>query len=461
MSAFAEPQDGSSLLTKGFTLAAWVAILGVCSAWFYLKQNTATVAVALPELPPMMTVTDTVDVLEDSPLARARDAYAAGRIVRPRGDSALDYFQQAVAADPASVEAQQGLERVVTYLINGAEDALARDDLPGARELAEHALAVSVDNRAARSVVDRVSREEALRDLLARAATQLAANRLTRPADDNALATYRQVLSMDPGNAVARQGLETVAQRLATIAQTEAFAENHERARALVAQAKKIAPDAPGIAETEQLTSQWSRIVKDQVFKEDLLAAARAMREGRYVADAGGLGALEYYRSALQADPGSTAASSGVELAMKAVLERLWEKLADDDIEAATLALVQAEDAGLDAQLLAAAGEELDFLRQRQRAFAGEFDVERAIGDLEFRYQQVPVVPQGVKGGWAELMFTVGVDGVVKDIEVSGLSHEKLRKPVLSAVKRWRFEPFEERGRVLPVRTGVRFSFQE
>ncbi len=460
MNAFVNQDPGSSLLGNGFALAAWVAIIGVCASWFYLKSDTAAVAASLPELPRIMAVAEPAGEIQDTPLARAEEAYAAGRIVRPRGDSALDYYRQAAAVDPQNPAVQQGLERVVAYLINSAEDALGKEDLQGAREFAEQALAVQSANRAARSVMDRVALEENLNRLLDRAAEQVAAGRLTRPDGDNALSSYREVLRLAPGNAVAQQGLETVAQRLATIAQSEAFAENHERARALLTQAKNIAPNAPGIAETEKLTTQWSQIVKDQVFKEDLLAAARAMRERHYVGDATGPGALDYYRSALKVDPNSATAQSGVELALNGLIERIWEHLKQDDIAAAAASLVQADAAGATGDRVVEAREELEFLRRRERAFNGQFDAERAIGELTARYQQVPVVPPGVADGWAELMFTVNVDGQVQDIEVVGMSHDKLEKPVLKAVKRWRFEPYKERGRVLPVRTGVRFTFQ-
>lgn len=52
--------------------------------------------------------------------------------------------------------------------------------------------------------------EPTLATLLARAESQLAAQHLTTPADDNALETYLQILAQDPNNAQALAGVQRI-----------------------------------------------------------------------------------------------------------------------------------------------------------------------------------------------------------------------------------------------------------
>ena len=68
--------------------------------------------------------------------------------------------------------------------------------------------------------------------LLARAATALAANRLTAPAGDNALELYAQALALDPGDADARAGVAEVHERLLSRAENALLEERLDEAAA-------------------------------------------------------------------------------------------------------------------------------------------------------------------------------------------------------------------------------------
>jgi protein TonB len=65
-----------------------------------------------------------------------------------------------------------------------------------------------------------------------------------------------------------------------------------------------------------------------------------------------------------------------------------------------------------------------------------------------------------VTEGWVELLFTVSETGEVDDIEVVEASSPELEESAVNAVRRWRFEPYLEQGRPIPVRSGIRFTFQ-
>ena len=448
-------------LTQSFSIAAWIVIFGVLSTWFYLKQGVGQVEVDLPDIP-RFSIVAVEEVSDNDLLAQAEQAFSAGRIIQPAGASALYFYQSMLESDTESEDGRRGVRRVVNYLINSAESALAQQDWAAARTNAREAIKIDKGNRSARSVLSRVDRSERVAELAAVAITHVAAGRLTRPDGKNALATYREILSLDPTNASAQQGIESIAQRLATIAQTEAFAENHERARELIALAKEIAPDAAGIKQTEQLTLQWTDMVKDQAVKEDLLAAAQAMQAGHLVADMSpsGVGALDHYRSVLLKDPESAAAQKGIDILVDSLVDRAWSAAANDDIDLTRQLVGYAQDAGSDEAALADIGLELDFLERRERARQGMFDKVLPIRELTVRRQSQPQLPRGVDSGYVELLFTVDEEGDVADVQVVSVSDEVLVDAAVSAVQRWRFEPITERGRPLPVRSGVRFSFQ-
>ncbi len=450
-------------LGQSFSVAAWVIILGVCGTWVYLKQGVGEISANLPEIP-SFTLTTVQDVAEVSWIEQAEQAFAAGRITRPAGDSELHFYRKMLSRDGQNTAALQGIARIVGYLINGAESALLEEDWITAAEFAKQALAVDAKNLAAKSVMSRVQRYERIKVLNDRAVEQIASGNLTKPDGANALASFREILSMDPTNVVAQQGIESVAQRLATIAQTEAFAENHERARELIALAKSIAPDAPGIAQTEKLTLQWTDMVKDQAVKDDLLAAARAVQEGHLlgVDSPTGIGAFEHYRSVLKKDPKSAAALSGVQLVIGGVIERAWTAAANNDMTSLEKQIGYAKQAGAGAQDLREIEEELDFLQRRAAARAGNFDDDDVIpiGQLTARRQAAPVLPRNMGEGWVELLFTISEEGDVSDVVIVQSSSSDLHDPAVKAVEKWRFEPFLDQGRPLPVRSGVRFSFQ-
>ena len=460
MNTFAVSESRLSL-GLSFSIAAWVIILGVLGSWVYLKQGASQVAENLPDIP-SFTLTTVQDVSEFSWNERAEQAYAAGRITRPEGDSALFFYQKILARDPQNSGAMQGIERVVGYLINGAESALLAEDWLAAAGFAEQALDINKNNLAARSVMSRVQRYERIKLLNDRAIEQIAAGNLTRPKDNNALSSFQEILSMDPANVAAQQGIESVAQRLATIAQSEAFAENHERARELIAMAKSIAPNASGIAQTEKLTMQWTDMVKDQAVKDDLLAAARALQEGYLVGidSPEGIGALDHFRSVLKKDPNSAAAQSGVQLVISGLIDRAWTLAKLDKPDEVEVVIRQAEDAGaIDAQL-AEVTAELNFLTDRTAARAGSFDEVLPIGQLTARRQPAPVLPRNADGGWVELLFTVTETGDVIDVVVVEASNDVLSDPAMNAVEKWRFDPYLMSGRPMPVRSGIRFTFQ-
>lgn len=102
------------------------------------------------------------------------------------------------------------------------------------------------------SPVQQPAQDTRVADALTAAQAAVAANRLTRPADDNALLHYRRVLDLDPGNAQAMQGIQSVARSLANLAQTALATGDLDLAEQHLARAASISPDLPAIAQTRE-----------------------------------------------------------------------------------------------------------------------------------------------------------------------------------------------------------------
>lgn len=87
-----------------------------------------------------------------------------------------------------------------------------------------------------------------LADILYAARVAFADNRLMTPAHDNAYDRYMQVLGMDPGNEVARQGVRDIALRYIELADTAMLQGKHADAATLLRRAESLDPDRPELA---------------------------------------------------------------------------------------------------------------------------------------------------------------------------------------------------------------------
>ena len=65
-------------------------------------------------------------------LALAKEAFDQGKYLEPAGDSALDYYRSALALDPNSDAAKDGIRSVVDKILERAEASLTAEKLEDA-----------------------------------------------------------------------------------------------------------------------------------------------------------------------------------------------------------------------------------------------------------------------------------------------------------------------------------------
>ena len=203
-------------------------------------------------------------------LARADKALAAGQVAGDTNSAAALYLA-AIKLKADSRRANQGLIDVRSRLVAAigqditVGDADSADDLldtlrelPGSRpDVAALQLSLNTLNR--------------VRPMLAQAAALLGEGKADRPAGDNAFAVYRQVLAIDPENAVAHQGLLQVQRAILDRALAGVAQNDFPAAARALDQAAVIVPDSP------QMKDVRSRVqTMRQQRASGLLAQARS-----------------------------------------------------------------------------------------------------------------------------------------------------------------------------------------
>jgi len=245
-------------------------------------------------------------------LSRAQQALAAGHLDGDDGSSARELFQAAVALEPDNDAARNGLHQVGMAEISQADAALQAGQL----DVAAQKAAVARELLGGGSDVDRLDKM-----IAAKRGSQVQVSTLVDQAqqafaagqyggEHGAGALYRQVLAADPGNAVARHGLDQVGDALAAQAQKALDANDGTTADADIEQLAALQPNnaaLPGL-----------RAARAQVRQQDNAALDTALQQGDEALRAGRIDgpgddtALAHYKAALALAPDNPQAEAGL-----------------------------------------------------------------------------------------------------------------------------------------------------
>lgn len=254
-----------SSLLHNFGVASMLVVAGVVVSGFLLTSEPTESALDLPAMPTAIWLTEGAAGGDtESWIDLADRAFASGRITEPVTDNALYYFHQAVLVNSADDRAREGLDKVVSYVIGGAETAVYESDWAQARRAAESILLLIPDHSGAKSVLVRTEKFEKLEELSQRAVNQLATDRLLSPRGDNALSSYRRINRLDPGNAEAAVGIQTIAQRLGAKSQAAAFDGDFEASAKYMKQARGIAPNLSSLDQAAKMTDQFAKLTQEK-----------------------------------------------------------------------------------------------------------------------------------------------------------------------------------------------------
>ncbi len=245
-------------------------------------------------------------------LNRAQQALAAGHLDGNDGTSARELFQAAVALEPDNDIAHNGLHQVGMAELSQADAALQAGQLDVATQkaaVARELLGGGTDvDHLDRMIASKRASQVKVSTLVEQAQQALAAGQYG--GDQGAGALYRQVLTADPGNAVALHGLDQVGDALAAQAQKAIDANDGAGADAAIQQLAALQPSNAALPGLRAARAQAAR-QDDAALDAALQQGDEALRAGR-IDGPGDDTALAHFQAALALSPGNPQAQSGL-----------------------------------------------------------------------------------------------------------------------------------------------------
>ena len=477
-------------------------------------------AQTVTETEPPAVATSTVDAwLDDA--RRARDS---GRIVDPPEDNAIELYLQAAAADPGNTTIDAELAEVVARALAAAEAAilerrvddadtalsrvsLAEPDHPRLpfltaqvqemqfRAFLDEARVAILDARfedAARSISSARALDAADADALAAveqelasarnarqldsvlemANTRLEAGNLVAPDNDNARYFYELVLSSDPDNAAARQGLTTVVSKLVLQARAEIDAGNFAAAEAILTDARRVDPSSAALAASGTALEDARRRVVEQRRQTESERQAAAARDAEDRRAAERLSAEQ--EAAVQAtltagEPAATGAGPQAPAAddttgVAGDDQSVPSTVSQTASPAATVGQVgQVGNTGTNPAGSPASGPEPAGVAA-SRSEPSREQTPVGISALTRTKYVAPKYPRSAErrglSGWVDVIFTVTREGTVDAVSIRDSEPDDVFvNAATRAVERWEFEPVIENGVAVERQVGVRLMF--
>jgi tetratricopeptide (TPR) repeat protein len=301
-------------------------------------------------------------------LGRADQALHDGHLDGNDGKSARELYEAARALEPDNDRARDGLRQVGQAEIARA-DAAVRD---GKLDDATQALNAARELLGGGSDVERLDQQIAKArsanvqpdGLIERAQQALADGHLD--GDEGAGNLYRQVLAIDPNNAIALHGMDKVADGLAAQARKAIDAGDRNAAAAIV---DKLAVLLPNYGDLPALRAALVQAQKQDTgeLADDLKQGQDALRAGRIDGE-GEDTALAYFKSALAIDPDNAEAKAGLGQVAQALIVQANAAIDANDSAHATQLLERAASFAPKSADLAAARARLGDLTRRANA---------------------------------------------------------------------------------------------
>ena len=212
-------------------------------------------------------------------LTEAGKAARAGNLTGPGSGSALALVLEAAKEAPDDPHVKSAISLLHARMVANAQQSLATGDADAARTNLDALKQLPGRDGDMAALAARIDAAAKVQPLLEQASELVQKGKLEGPGDDTALAVYRKVLSLDPENVVARQGLQRVQQPALDRALSAAAQNDDAKADAALTDAAAILPSSPALADTR------ARVATMRTGRADNL-----MAQAQSALDAGNLG---------------------------------------------------------------------------------------------------------------------------------------------------------------------------
>lgn len=497
------------VMTYGALAAGLLVVIG--GIWFGVSRFTGE-----PEVPPVVNapaapgaqqpggVPERPDPVK-AELALAKDAFNQNKFIEPQGESALDLYRSALALDPNSQEAKDGIRSVVDKILERAEAALLAERLEEAIRTIEtardidstHPRLAFLDTQVARER-ERLKLSQAqevgnrVRSLINSANDRMANGRLLTPNNGSAKDALLEARRLDPTDPTVLSTIREFSTQLTEEARKSLAGGNIEAATAYVQGARQMGSAGSALAAVERSLAEATRTTGPGAGPNVAPSAPVQAGTRRPVTNAPAAGAGPNV-DAMVADvrtrlsegklidpPGDSARDLLANLRTAApnrpevdeLSRTLSTRLLDSGrqamnakaFERSSQLIAAAKDVGQRFNGAAISQAEADLTAARD-ANSQQTNIVSAASLKRVRMVS-PSYPDAARKrgieGWVELAFTVQTNGTVDQVEVRNASPaDVFDDAAIRAVRQWRFEPVERNGERIEQRAMVRLKFAQ
>lgn len=381
-----------------------------------------------------------------SNLAAGQSAFRQGHALEPRGRSAFDYYNTVLALDPANMAARQGIDRIADGFVTQAGTAIGRGQLAAAIVAIESLQRVRPEHWQLSDLRAQLNAAQEKYLAAAAAERETPAPQPTPKAAQPATSVQAAKLQQNMNEARAR----TVAQAADALKRDQL-----ELASALLGQARTLGvPAAELTAMNQTLASAQERQAKDDVLQRVLQRTA----ENKLLEPADDSAKFHLQRlvelDAKFAGIPQAVAALGGRLTLDAQLAT-----AEKNFDLAARLLAQAREIGFSGAAMESAEAKLAAaLAPVERAPAAA-PAPRLARMVRPDYPQDALIT-GAEG-WVNVSMSVTPAGDVRDPRVVESSNGRLfDRAALSAVRKWKYEPFAAADPQATQRVTVRVEFK-
>lgn len=480
--------DKNYLMTYGALAAGLLFLIG--GIWFGVKKFAST-----PEVPIAATPVTPATIQPGVPekpdpvqaeLALAKEAFDQDRFLEPTGESALDYYRSALALDPNSQAAKDGIRAVADKILARAETALTAErleeairNIETARDIdSSHPRLTFLDTQIARER-ERLKLSQAqeignrVRTLVAQAADRMENGRLLTPAGSSARDSLVEARRLDPTDPAVAQAIRDLSGVLTEEARKSLAAGKLDEAQTYVNGARQLGSAGAALAQVDRQVTEATRAATTATATRRPAAAPSAtpstdnlvnemrqrLTEGKLIDPPGGSAkdALAQLRATTPTRPeveelSRTLSTRLVNSSKQAIAAKAYDRAGQ------LLTAAREISAGSNDPSIAATEAELTAAREQSNVISAAL--------LKRTRMINPVYPETARKrgieGWVELAFTVMPNGTVDDVEVRNASPaEVFDDAAVRAIRQWRFEPVERNGQKISQRAMVRLRFTQ
>jgi tetratricopeptide (TPR) repeat protein len=257
--------------------------------------------------------------------------------------------------DPHNQQAQAGMQEIANRIEQQARAKQRQEQYEDGLKMITQGLVVApkhsgllaLQKELTQQLEEKRRRHEVAR-LLAKAEQQLAASHLMEPADDNANASYRKVLELDPQNTQAKTGLGRIAEQFEQSARQRQAEGSFKESLAAIEQGLQVLPEHPGLqalrtevqGQLEAQARQRAEQARRQREVAQLLAQAEQQLKASQLIKPTNDNAYASYHKVLELDPGNAGAQAGLEK-IAALLERRAAQRRDEGLFQESLTLAE------------------------------------------------------------------------------------------------------------------------